>query len=347
MSCDETRELLSAWLDEALDARERAAVDAHVHGCAECRRELERLRATVSLLARVEPARAPAGFVDKVVAKAHPTPWYVRLGRVVFLPLSIKLPIEAGAMVVVALLGVYLLQTTPELKDAARQDAPAPATRPEPPPPVPSPAAPASVPSSAPPPAPERDAPLRKAVPPAATRDKRESANMASPAEQAQAIPEKRKEVEQEATAPAAPAMPDRAKAAGPLPRTAAPASPPSPEAGRDRADADRKGALAAPPAASSTMSARQHAAPPLVAGALTVKDKPEAERALASLIARSGAQELDRRQDGRVTVVDVLVPQAAYGTFVKDLAELGSLRIDGSPAEMPPLVRLSVRISE
>ena len=94
-------------------------------------------------------------------------------------------------------------------------------------------------------------------------------------------------------------------------------------------------------------MSARQHAAPPLIAGALTVKDKPEAERALAVLIGRSGAQEVGRRQDGAATVVDVLVPQAAYGTFVKDLAELGSLRIEGSPAEMPPLVRLSVRISE
>lgn len=354
MNCHETRELLSAWLDdEALDTSERAAVDAHLAGCAECRRELEGLRSTVSLLTRVEPARAPAGFMDKVMAETHPTPWYVRLGRVVFLPLAIKLPVEAGAMIVIALLGVYLLQTTPEFKDAARQDSPAPMARPEPAAPAPEPAAPppsappsAAAPAPPPPPAQERDARLEKA-PPSTTGDKRESGNVTPPAEQAQAMPEKRREAEQEAASPAAPPMPARAKAAAPLPRTAAPTSPDSREGSAGRTDADKKGALVAPPAASSVMSAKQQAAPPLVVGTLAVKDKQEAERALADLISRSGAQEVGRRQDGTATVVDVVIPQAGYIAFARDLAGLGSLRMEGQPAETPPLVRLSIRISE
>src|SRR6266850_2970143 len=65
MTCDETRELLSPYLDEALAPDERSLVDAHLEGCAECRGELEALRGTIALLHRLEPVRAPGGFVDR------------------------------------------------------------------------------------------------------------------------------------------------------------------------------------------------------------------------------------------------------------------------------------------
>ena len=131
MTCSETRDLLSAWLDQALDAHEREQVEAHLAGCPECRRELEGLRSTVTVLSRVEHPRAPVGFVDRVMGEVYPAPWYRKLGRLVFQPLSVKLPLEAGAMVVIAILGVYLLQGTPEMKDAARPDVPAVAPRPD------------------------------------------------------------------------------------------------------------------------------------------------------------------------------------------------------------------------
>lgn len=132
MNCHETRERLSGLLDDALDALERAEVGAHLEGCPDCRRELERLRATVSLLSRVEHPRAPVGFVDRVMAAAHPFPWYRRLGRRLFLPLNIKLPVQAAAMLVIAVLGVYLLQRTPELRDTARLERETPASRSKP-----------------------------------------------------------------------------------------------------------------------------------------------------------------------------------------------------------------------
>ena len=71
MTCDETRDLLSAYLDEAVDPDDRSRVDAHLEGCDECRRELEALRGTVALLHRVEPVRAPVGFVDRVMVAAR------------------------------------------------------------------------------------------------------------------------------------------------------------------------------------------------------------------------------------------------------------------------------------
>jgi len=104
MSCHDARESLSAFLDEALAPDERQRVAQHLEGCSECQRELARLEQTVALLHRVEPARAPVGFVDAVTAAARPRPWYRRVAAAVFLPFSVKLPAEATALVMVALL---------------------------------------------------------------------------------------------------------------------------------------------------------------------------------------------------------------------------------------------------
>ena len=120
MTCHDARELLSAAVDDALGAAERDRLDAHLGTCADCRRELQRVRDTVALLRAVEPARAPAGFVDRVLAAARPTPGPRRLLRALFLPWPVKLPLEAAATVLVAIGVVYLYQATPELQRAAR-----------------------------------------------------------------------------------------------------------------------------------------------------------------------------------------------------------------------------------
>ncbi len=174
MTCHDARELFSALVDEALSARERGDLDAHLGGCAECRRELERFQSTVALLHRVEPARAPAGFVDRVIAAARPAPWHRRLLRAVFLPWPVKLPLEAAALVLVGVTVALLYRGTPELQQAARLEmrppavgeAPHPASAPkaaapEPAVPAPQPAAPrfaAPAPSDAPAPAREKRA---------------------------------------------------------------------------------------------------------------------------------------------------------------------------------------------
>ncbi|MGH7314821.1 MAG: anti-sigma factor family protein, partial [Candidatus Rokuibacteriota bacterium] len=125
MTGHEAREWLSAYLDEALAPADRRRIEAHLETCAECRQELAGLRQTVALLRRVEPARAPVGFVDRVVAAARPRPWYRRVVDAVFRPLSIKLPVEITALVMVGLLAVYLFERTPELQQAARPEPPA------------------------------------------------------------------------------------------------------------------------------------------------------------------------------------------------------------------------------
>ena len=113
------------------------------------------------------------------------------------------------------------------------------------------------------------------------------------------------------------------------------------------RADADKKGALGAAPAAPLFLSAKQRMAAPVVSGVLTVTDRQRAEQSLAELIRKTGAREIARREENGAAVVEVAVPQPEYAAFTRELAALGSLRLEGQPTEIPPLVRLSVRISE
>ena len=131
MTCHDVRALFSDWADEALTVEDRTRVDAHLAQCADCRKELERFTATLGLLHRLERPRAPVGFVDRVLAAKPPAPWHRRLLQRLFLPLSVKLPAEAAALLLVAGLAVHVFQRTPELQRAARQDTLAPAVGPE------------------------------------------------------------------------------------------------------------------------------------------------------------------------------------------------------------------------
>lgn len=120
MTCAGARERFSDLVDDLLAAEDRAALAAHLAGCAGCRRELDRLQATVSALRAAEPPRAPAGFVDRVLAAARPAPWYRRAVRRLLFPLPVKLPLEAAAIVLVGIGVAYVFERTPEFQDATR-----------------------------------------------------------------------------------------------------------------------------------------------------------------------------------------------------------------------------------
>jgi len=114
VSCQDTRELFSAWVDGEATPAERARVEEHLRACADCRRELDHFRHTLALLRAVEPARAPAGFAGGVLARARPAP-RPRLLERVFLPLGAKLPLHAAAIVMVGVLVASVVRETPEL----------------------------------------------------------------------------------------------------------------------------------------------------------------------------------------------------------------------------------------
>jgi hypothetical protein len=390
MTCHDARELFSDWTDEALTAEDRARVAAHLAECADCRKELERFRATVALLNRMERPRAPVGFVDRVLAARQPAPWYRRLFRRLFLPLSVKLPAEAAALLLVAVLAVYVFQRTPEFQQMAGQKAVPQMARPEPP------AAPTS------PPAPARREAARSALSdrpstrqldakgktPVASEVARSSvadeASKAAP--QAPALPpsspaqptgELKKEGETQrfaapgpASAPRpvpaedagkpAPASPPAAPGTVPVPgierrgevsgqeaggaRTPAPALQPGaapPTEGR--ADSERDKLLRSPaPAQRSAVRVLPSAD---IVGRLAVRDRDAAERALGEALQGAGGVVISRREEAGATVVEVAVPKAAYPEFSQALARIGAWRPDVEPSDLPPHVRVTLRL--
>jgi hypothetical protein len=347
MTCHDVRDLFSALIDEALDAGDRGAVEAHLATCAECRRELQRFRSTVALLHAVEPARAPAGFVDRVLAAARPTPWYRRLLSALFLPWPVKIPAEAAAIVLVAVGVVYLYRVTPELHQwdqMERMQAPAPTElrrQLEAPPPAggpleppraekPRPVPPSPTTSEAPPASPRR--PTRKYMEKEGLKDD-SSRNADVQAPRAK----NRVEGKLEAT-PGDTAARGRAYSPEATPPKAAQAAP-APQA-ESRADAQAAAKRQAAPLGAASF------VPPDVSGRLAVTDRDAALRGLDEVVTRLGGV-VDRRLVGSEgPIVEISVTREAYPALVRELARLGRWQTTREPAELPAQIRVVLRIT-
>ena len=321
MTCADARALFSALVDDELSPAERAAIDAHLAGCAECRRELARFSSTVSMVRALPPERAPVGFVDRVIDAAHPVPWPRRLARRLFVPLRVKVPVEIAAVLLVATTAVWVFQRTPELQQAARQEAPtAPAVTPPPPPPA--------VPSRR----------SRPTPPPAvASRDDAR---------------ERSAGLKDDATSPAKAEPETKEKA-----ETPDAIAPREMETRRAEGDAVA-GAAAQSKAAEAPASARdsmaKQAAPSLTARAgpadvsatWRVEDRDAATRELERLVTRLGGSPLTRRTDGTVEVVEFSVPREGYEDLTNVLEWFGRLTPVPPGATLPATVRVTLRIS-
>jgi len=324
VTCEEIRELFSTRVDEALTPDERARFDGHLAGCADCGREWRRFEATVGLLRAAEPARAPAGFVDRVLA-ARPRPWYRRLARGAFSPWPVKLPLEAAALVLVAGLAVVIFQRSPDLErfPPGPEAPPPPAARSDQPP--------ATAPGGQPRTAEDR---LRDVAPaPSGPRPEDAPVGHAVPAPRAA---DSRAEESPRAAAPRAeppPAVPPR------------PAEPESRQA--SRAELAAKESAPAAPGRQAERDATQPApataapSPADVEARLAVSDRAAVQRDLAALVTRLGGVVTPASPE----VVDIVVSRAAWDELARELARLGALRIDRRPAELPATVRLTLHL--
>ena len=63
-------DLLADYVDGTLAERERAAVDAHLHGCARCSAEIRQAEAARAALSELEDVPVPFGVTGPVVAEA-------------------------------------------------------------------------------------------------------------------------------------------------------------------------------------------------------------------------------------------------------------------------------------
>jgi hypothetical protein len=111
MNCQQCRERLPDYLDEALEAAERAQISAHLAACDGCRRELEELRKVAALVGSLDELPVPGGFLQGVRARIErPTVWDRLRGLLVTPRPSVSVAIP---VIIVAFVAVFYVMTRP------------------------------------------------------------------------------------------------------------------------------------------------------------------------------------------------------------------------------------------
>ena len=368
MTCQDARDLFSARADDALSPVEQAHLQAHLATCAECEREWVRFERTVALVQAIEPAHAPAGFVDRVMG-ARARPWYARLARGLFVPWLVKLPVEAAAIVLVAGLAVMIFQRSPELQQASVPPEPRTESAPmlvrQSPSFTTGPLAKAGEKTTsriASTPTPEGISPSQGSAP-ATTPPRREQARDAVESLQETT----RGAMEPPREPPRVAAEPPRA----PAPIAAAESKAKSDEERKTllRKEADPSDALlsarkapavASPPAgptapAPTVLEERSGSRQNLAQGYartsaglqahLAVGERVAAESTVRDLVARVGGQVLSQAKDGDAVVMRLVVPADRWDELRRGLEALGTLRVEGTKAEGSGLLLVTLRL--
>ena len=113
MNCEEVQKYLSDFLDKSLDNERARAIEDHLAACSRCSEEMTSLAECQRLVSGLPAVELPLGFTNRVMARvreaANPPSLWERL----FLPLRIKIPLQATAVVLIAVLAAYIYQKEP------------------------------------------------------------------------------------------------------------------------------------------------------------------------------------------------------------------------------------------
>ena len=118
MECEKVRDRFSALLEKELNPSEEGVVREHLASCSECRTDFEHFEKTLRWLHGVEEVEVPDGFLSEIYEKMES-----RKGKGLLTdqvkrrwfdyPASLKVPIQAVAMVATLCLVLYLTKIMP------------------------------------------------------------------------------------------------------------------------------------------------------------------------------------------------------------------------------------------
>ena len=120
MECSSVQGKLSVYIEGMISPEERKLIDEHISSCSKCKEALYDLKKTLDYVHNLGDVEPPAWLTQKVMARVHldaePKKGIVQK---LFYPLYIKLPIEAVAVVLIAVTALYIFKTIqPEIKPA-------------------------------------------------------------------------------------------------------------------------------------------------------------------------------------------------------------------------------------
>jgi hypothetical protein len=125
MNCPEAREAFSDLYDGTLSGHPLAELSRHLDGCPACRAEWVAFRRAMHALKDLGDEEPSPDFAARVAERIEAPRWWQRVVTTLVLPLRVKLPIHAAALVLLGLAGLWVSQRSPEIERAAVGHAPA------------------------------------------------------------------------------------------------------------------------------------------------------------------------------------------------------------------------------
>jgi hypothetical protein len=112
MEHTDVRHRLSEYIDGSISADEKTAIDGHLKTCTQCSDALHELRKTIELVKTIDDAEPPEWMTQKIMANVRAEAGKEKgLFERFFLPFSIKLPIQAVAIVFLAVTAFYIYRS--------------------------------------------------------------------------------------------------------------------------------------------------------------------------------------------------------------------------------------------
>jgi anti-sigma factor RsiW len=121
MTCKEIENVLPAHLEDLLPPEKRRAVEGHLAACPHCRQALADLKMAEEVLHGLDEVEPPPFFEQRIMSQVREVAGKKQsLLRRLFYPLHVKVPIQALATLLIAVLGFTVYQQGgPEMKQMA------------------------------------------------------------------------------------------------------------------------------------------------------------------------------------------------------------------------------------
>lgn len=118
MDCREVKELLHEYIENNIDHDLKKDVKQHLSSCSACRAELASVRKYRQTMDSLEQVKAPDDFLEQLHARIEKESGARRLIQKLFLPLNIKLPLEAAGVLAAAALIILVFNPFESVKQA-------------------------------------------------------------------------------------------------------------------------------------------------------------------------------------------------------------------------------------
>ena len=109
MKCEQAKILLADYFDKRLPNGDMAAVKEHLRQCADCREELQFLKKYMKEIESFPSLKPPDNFLDSIHERLN-RPRRGGVIRKLFVPVRVKVPLEAAALIALALTGVIIFK---------------------------------------------------------------------------------------------------------------------------------------------------------------------------------------------------------------------------------------------